>query len=430
VAGAYFDEKTAESEALLKILDAELLARNLRALLQQVLEITTRTFGASVGGLVLKDVDSDLLGLQASVGLEVEDYGVSLKIGQGFSGAIAANGEPDIVLDTDRDDRMVSETLRRKCKTLWGVPLITPGGTQGVMIIGFEKPYFEWLPKERALMRALGERSALAIERARMMDALREREALIADLSGHLLRGQEDERRRISRELHDETGQALMVIRLYLGMLEPMVRSGAAREKIRETVEVVDRTVEGLRRMIGKLSPLVLEELGLVAALRKEAKDLAKTAGIAAKVSIDENVGRLGPEKETAIYRIVQEALHNVAKHAKAQNVTVALSRENTDVRVVIQDDGVGMGMALSQKSQVGGQSFGLAGIKERVKTFGGTVRIVSVKGEGTRIEVVIPATEQRLPEPVGQPYLVHSSDRTPMQETGTGKPLMLSAKV
>src|SRR5258708_11625857 len=109
-----------------------------------------------------------------------------------------------------------------------------------------------------------------------------------------------------------------MVIRLYLGMLDSTVKAHAAKLKIQETVEVVDRTVEGLRRMISELSPLVLQELGLVAAIRKEAKDLARNSGVKGRVEIAENIGRLAPGVETGIYRIVQEALHNVAKHAQA----------------------------------------------------------------------------------------------------------------
>src|SRR5205807_3218066 len=111
--------------------------------------------------------------------------------------------------------------------SLWGVPLKANSQTIGVLIIGFTKPY-EWMPTERELMRAIGDRTALAIERARMTDALREREQRIAELSAHLLRVQEGERERMSRELHDETGQALMVIRLYLGMME----TGAATPSI------------------------------------------------------------------------------------------------------------------------------------------------------------------------------------------------------
>src|SRR5262249_61001891 len=140
-------------------------------------------------------------------------------------------------------------------KSLWGVALKVEGQSIGVLLIGFPKPY-EWLPTERDLMRAIGDRTALAIERARTTDALRQREQKIAELSAHLLRVQEEERKRISRELHDETGQALMVIRLYLGMMESAASERSSRIKIKETVEVVHRTLEGIRRIIGQRWPL------------------------------------------------------------------------------------------------------------------------------------------------------------------------------
>src|SRR5207248_2793513 len=296
VAGAYFDAKTAETEALLAILDAELSAKNLSALLNRALQVSAQTFGASTGTLMLKDTDGSQLGLQAAIGMDVEEYGVTIPIGQGFSGRIAQNGAPEVVLDTRYDDRIISPTLRSRANTLWGVPLSTStSGVLGVLVIGFDKPYYEWLPKERDLLRALADRSALAIERARMTEALREREAVIADLSGHLLTAQEEERKRISRELHDDTGQGMMVIRLYLSMLEKSVKAPAAKAKLRETLEVVDRTVVGLRRIIAKLSPLVLQELGLVAAIRKEAKETAKASGINVRVSFGTEVGRLAP---------------------------------------------------------------------------------------------------------------------------------------
>src|SRR5207302_5835811 len=178
-------------------------------------------------------------------------------------------------------------------------------------------------PTERELMGAIAERLSLAIDRAQIAEALREREARIAELSGHLLRVQEEERKRISRELHDETGQALMVIRLYLGMLDGSVTGREARGKIRETLAVVDRTIDGIRRIIGRLSPLVLQELGLVAAIRKESKDLAKNCGVKTRVLVGDEVGRLAPETEMALYRVAQEALHNVAKHAQAHTASV-----------------------------------------------------------------------------------------------------------
>ncbi len=359
ISGAYFDAKTLESSALLSVLDAELGAGDLSMLLQKVLDITTQTFQASVGVILLREADGGALRISSSVGLDAKlpaDFRVEM--GNGFSGKIAVGGEPGMILDTNTGTGSLRPIIRSKAKSLWGVPLKADGQTIGVLVIGFPKPY-EWLPTERELMRAIGDRTALAIQRARMTDELREREQRIAELSGHLLRVQEEERKRISRELHDETGQALMVIRLYLGMMESIVTTrnvrsnvhetmGVAdrtnvRNKIRETVDVVDRTIEGIRRIIGKLSP-----------------------------------------------RVVQEALHNVAKHAHANSVVIQMTREERMINLVVEDDGVG----IQQRSGAGEQSFGLAGIKERIAMLGGVSRVISAKGKGTRIEINVPAVE------------------------------------
>ncbi len=281
---------------------------------------------------------------------------------------------------------IVLEPMRSKAESLWGVPLKNGERVIGVLVIGFERAYI-WLPTERDLLRAIADRSALAIERAGMNDALREREVRIAELSAHLLKAQEEERKRISRELHDETGQALMVIRLYLGMLDKTVAMRTAKAKIQELLEVVDRTIEGIRRIIGRLSPLVLQELGLIAAIRKEAKDLAKSSGIRARVVVSEDIGRLPPEFETAIYRVVQESLHNVAKHAGAHSVTVEMTRTDSALRLLIEDDGVG----ISKSSNSQRPSFGMAGMRERISTLAGTMKVESRKDKGTRILVTVP---------------------------------------
>jgi signal transduction histidine kinase len=401
ISGAYFDAKTLESSTLLSLLDAELAAGDLSVLLGKVLDITTQTFQASLGIILLRDEEGGSLRISSSVGLDTaipEDFRVEL--GTGFSGKIAVTGEPGMILDTNADTGALRPMIRIKAKSLWGVPLKADGEKIGVLVIGFPKPY-EWLPTERELMRAIADRTALAIERARMTDALREREQRIAELSGHLLRVQEEERKRISRELHDETGQALMVIRLYLGMMETGITARNVRSKIRETVDVVDRTIEGIRRIIGKLSPLVLQELGLVAAIRKEAKDFSRNAGVKARVLIADDVGRLAPGTEQAIYRVVQEALHNVAKHAHARNVTVQVVREDQLVQVVVEDDGIGIQPRSGSKEQ----SFGLAGIKERIAMLGGVSRVISTKGKGTRIEISVPADEhsQLVEHPLAQ---------------------------
>ncbi len=390
VSGAYFDAQKVESDALLSILDAELSAKNLNALLERVLEVVMYTFSATMGVVLLKDADQQTLRVQSQIGFgdDLDDPTLQVGMGPEFSGRIAETGEPEILPDLSTSHGLNNPEVDGKARALWGVPLKNGGSVTGVLLIGFSRPH-EWLATERELMRAIADRSALAIDRAGMTDALREREMRIAELSGHLLKAQEEERKRISRELHDETGQALMVIRLYLGMLEGSVGTRTARAKIRETLEVVDRTIEGIRRIIGRLSPLVLQELGLIAAVRKEAKDLAKSTGVKARVTVSPEFGRLPAALETAIYRVVQEALHNVAKHASATTVNIEMRRESESdtVRLVIQDDGGG----IVAKPNDGRQSFGLAGMHERVSTIGGKMKVTSSRGKGTRIEVIAP---------------------------------------
>ncbi len=387
VSTAYSDAQKGEAETLLSVLDAELSAGSLEALLVRVLEIALHTFDANLGLILLRDADQVLrLQVQAGFGEELDDTS-SASLADGLAAAVAANGEPTILHDLRGGRETVDPLLRDKAEALWGIRLKRNDSVIGVLMIGFSRPH-ACLPTDSALLRAIADRSAMAIDRARMTDALREREVRIAELSAHLMYVQEEERKRISRELHDETGQALMVIRLYLGMLESSVTEQSARLKIRETLEVVDRTIEGIRRIIGRLSPLVLQELGLIAAVRKEAKDLTKSAGVKARVTVSPNFGRMSGATEAAFYRIVQEALHNVAKHANAATVNIEMRRENGSVRLLIEDDGVGIA---PQKPNPGRPTFGLAGMRERIGNIGGKMKVTSSRGKGTRIEVSAP---------------------------------------
>jgi len=221
-------------------------------------------------------------------------------------------------------------------------------------------------------------------------------------LSRHLLHAQEEERKRISRELHDETGQALMLLRLHLGMLADESEGHGVQAKIQQATEQLDRTIAGLRRIISRLSPRVLEELGLLAAIRKEARELSKSTGIKTQLSLPDDAGELNPELDIAAYRCVQEALHNVAKHSQARSVGIHLQKQDHKLTMLIEDDGVGI------PSKARTRGFGLAGMRDRVAALGGTVRIVSSQSGGTRIRIALPLTadatmrkQQRGPEAV-----------------------------
>jgi signal transduction histidine kinase len=208
------------------------------------------------------------------------------------------------------------------------------------------------------------------------------------ELSRHLLQAQEDERKRISRELHDGTGQGLMVLRLYLAMLASENLDSEGRLKAQEALRLLDHTIEDLRRIIGRLSPRVLEELGLLAAIRKEVRDLCRNTGLLASLDLPRELHGLGHEAEIALYRSLQESLHNIAKHSRARNFTVRLEAADGTIGLLVEDDGVGF----SAKPSSRGGAYGLLGMRERIAAIGGKVRIRSRKEGGVSIRVVLPA--------------------------------------
>jgi two-component system, NarL family, sensor histidine kinase UhpB len=211
------------------------------------------------------------------------------------------------------------------------------------------------------------------------------------DLSRQLLNAQEEERRRISRELHDETGQGLMVLRFQLEMLASDAKGQEDKAKIQESLELLDRTIEGLRRTIARLSPRVLEELGLLAGIRREAQLVSRHTGIEGDLHLPEEIQPLSRELEVAIYRSVQEALHNTAKHSQAHRFGVKLDIGTSKVTVQIEDDGIGFSPSTARD-----RGFGLEGMRERAAALGGSVTVRSGPEKGTRIRLVFPLEPAR----------------------------------
>lgn len=207
-----------------------------------------------------------------------------------------------------------------------------------------------------------------------------------AELSRQLLKAQEEERGRLSRELHDETGQGLMVLRFYLEMLASETRRTEHKIKIQECLDLLDRTIEGLRRTIARLSPRVLEELGLIAAIRREAQFVIKQSRLQAHLDLPHELGELDHDLEVALYRSVQEALHNIVKHAHARNFFVRFSTSKERIALEIEDDGIGFSPRSSRQ-----KGFGLTGMRERVAALGGSVKVRSQTAKGTCIRISFP---------------------------------------
>jgi signal transduction histidine kinase len=207
-----------------------------------------------------------------------------------------------------------------------------------------------------------------------------------AEVSRHLLKGEEAERRRISRELHDETGQALMVLRFQLEMLASKTRNQEQKDLVEESLDVLDRTIEGLRRIIARLSPRVLEEFGLLAAIRRHAQLLASQTRMKARVELPDEIAAMDHDIEVALYRSAQEALHNIAKHSRARNFVVRLHTDGNEIHLEIEDDGSGLSTKAPDDS-----GFGLTGMRERAVALGGSMSIDSRRGRGTQIRIILP---------------------------------------
>lgn len=178
-----------------------------------------------------------------------------------------------------------------------------------------------------------------------------------------------------------------MLLRLQLGMLAAQVEDREWQSKIQQAVELLDRTIGGLRRIMGRLSPRVLEEMGLLPAIRREARELSKSTGMKVRLKLAGALAALNEETEIAAYRCVQEALHNISKHSQAHNVNLELQGRDQKLMLTIQDDGIG----ISGKAQARSRGFGLAGMRERLAALGGTLRIGSGRHGGTRLRIMLP---------------------------------------
>ena len=212
--------------------------------------------------------------------------------------------------------------------------------------------------------------------------------ARLRELSSFLETVREKERARIARELHDELGQTLTSLKLGLGSIrdQPSRDDAVLRDRIEAMMGVVDAAVVDVRRIASDLRPLMLDELGLAAAIEWLVSSFGARTGIAVELSLSP-LGEIGPQASTAAFRILQECLTNVARHAAATAVCVAVSERNGLLDLSVADDGRGMARAAQSRKK----TFGLLGMEERALGLGGLLRVESRAGRGTTVKVRLP---------------------------------------
>lgn len=230
-------------------------------------------------------------------------------------------------------------------------------------------------------------------EGKRAEEEIRKSRERLRNLSGRLQSLLEEERTRISREIHDELGQALTALKIDLSLTRRSLVSGGHAEqsaKIHENEHAVNRIIQTVRKIATDLRPGVLDELGVAPAIEWMAKDFQSRTGIGCKVSLH-GVDKISDTvRATAIFRIVQEALTNVMRHAAASRVNVSLKKKDHTLIAEVRDNGIG----ITQERIIGSKSLGLIGIRERVRLLGGEAVIRGKPGKGTSVRVTLPEGE------------------------------------
>lgn len=393
---AYYQVREAEAETFFALFQGGLLSQNLDELLTCFLDVLQRycrsdlacAYLAAPGGWEVR-------------GATGRPSGALPEHFPARAGAVRALKAPRCFNPADGSQNYaIDPQWKARYRTCWSVPLHCGGRFSGVLQFAFQKDY-AWLPREQELLAAAAERAGMAMEKAQLLEDLARGDKTIRQLARRMIRAEELERRRISRELHDETGQSLLCIRLQLEMLENSLRSRnpggvtSIRRRVRETRHLAELTIVEMRRLIAALSPSSLEQFGLCAAIRQLVK---RFRGIfAGRVDLSlTRLENLPDDLQIVAFRVIQESLSNIAKHSQAGAVKLSVRSADEYLRIEVSDNGIGFD---TNRALSGGNSFGLHSLQERVNLLGGSLEINSrpkssvaaIKEMGTRMIISIP---------------------------------------
>lgn len=233
---------------------------------------------------------------------------------------------------------------------------------------------------------------AVLTSRKRAEEEIRLSRERLRELSERTQSAIENERRRIAREIHDELGQQLSLIQLEMGMIRnrlPRSEKGI-RLKMNSMIKLIDSSIRSVQRISADLRPALLDDLGIGAALEWAVKSFQKRTKILCKISIHPPNLILDQERSTVLFRVLQESLTNIVRHAKATKVHVYLTKRNRAVELIVRDNGIG----ISAKKVSDSHSIGLIGMRERVRPSGGSVMITGIPGKKTEVVVTVPITQ------------------------------------
>jgi len=322
---------------------------------------------------------------------------MEMSLGEGVAGRVAETGEPIVLENISGDPRAAHPDLV-STEGLGGfisVPLKAKDRVLGVMNIASHVPG-KFSADDMFLLNSIGCQLGTAIEQARLYQRLELGKERYQTLLQHALTAQEDERKRIARELHDETSQAITSLTLSLqaiiGMAEMKgIRDVELMEKLKTTHSYTVHAGNEIVKLMKELRPTLLDELGLPAAIHRYAKDTLQTQGINVLAEFIGTEQRFRPEIEVSLYRIAQGAIGNILEHSGAKNVSIKLECNDRECALYIQDDGKGFDVGKLTRVERGGRGAGLFTMRERISLLGGVGYVESKPGQGTKITAKVP---------------------------------------
>ncbi|HEY7510679.1 MAG TPA: PAS domain S-box protein, partial [Vicinamibacteria bacterium] len=354
------------------VTDTALALLGLDELLDETLSRLRAAIGADAANVLLLSESGPWLVVRASQGVEgVHVIGDAVPVGRGIAGRVATLRHAIAVADVEAHDGLRT-TLRGRVRSMMAAPLLVEGQVVGVLDVGTRARH-DFGDHDLRYLQMVADRMAPVIDRARLVEKLEAGRKQLAIVSERLVATQEAERAEIARELHDEVGQLLTGLKL-------MLETPGAPARQEEMKAIVHDLMARVRGLSMSLRPPMLDDLGLVPALLWLVQHYSTQTGIEVVFCHHGLDGRLRAELETAAFRIVQEALTNVARHAAVKRAAVAVHAQGDSVRLEVRDEGRGfdVGSALG--------SAGLAGMRERARLVGGRLSVLSEVGGGTRV--------------------------------------------
>ncbi len=354
--------------------------------LTKVIQIAEELTGADGGGIALFDRERESIRYPYLHNLPQELAEVTFSKGEGVAGEVMDTGSPVVVVDYQAYPSIIPAFAEAGLTSVVAVPIVSGDRVFGALSLVSTDKAKCFFDSDVAILTSIGRQAGIAIENARLYERMR-------FYARQITRAQEDERKRVARELHDETVQMLIALSRRLESLAalPDPLPEAALERLATLQELIGTTLQGVRHYIQDLRPPTLDHLGLVATIEGLTDDL-KEDGIDAELGVSGAARRLTLEAELALFRIVQEALNNVRRHSGASHALVQVRFSPDSVRIRIKDDGHGFNAPARMDDLVSTGKLGLVGMYERARTLGGTLAVQSAPGEGTVVIVDVPA--------------------------------------